>query len=77
MNSAYYLNFKYGEALEDASAGKLQLLTGIRNDNSTNQETGEVTHTCPLAGTYAGVVRMANIETMKHITLTVTLTITE
>ena len=77
VNSAYYLNFKYGEALEDASAGKLQLLTGIRNDNSTNQETGEVTHTCPLAGTYAGVVRMANIETMKHITLTVTLTITE
>ncbi len=77
VNSAYYLNFKYGAALEDASASKLQLLTGIRNDNSTNQETGEVTHTCPLAGTYAGVVRMANIETMKHITLTVTLTITE
>ncbi len=77
VNSAYFLNFKYGDALQDASAGKLQLLTGIRNDNSTSQETGEVTHTCPLAGTYAGVVRMANIETMKHITLTVTLTITE
>lgn len=77
VNSAYYLNFKYGAALEDASAGKLQIFTGIRNDNSTNQETGEPTHTCPLAGTYAGVVRMANIETMKHITLTVTLTITE
>ena len=77
VNSAYYLNFKYGEALEDASAGKLQIFTGIRNDNSTNQETGEPTHTCPPAGTYAGVVRMANIETMKHITLTVTLTITE
>ena len=77
VDSAYYLNFKYGEALEDASAGKLQLLTGIRNDNSTDAATGDVTHACPPAGTYAGVVRMANIETMKHITLTVTLTITE
>ncbi len=77
VNSAYYLNFKYGEALEDASAGKLQVFTGIRNDNSTNQDTGEVTHTCPAAGTYVGVVRMANAETLKHITLTVTLTVTE
>ena len=77
VNSAYYLNFKYGEALEDASAGKLQIFTGIRNDNSTNDETGEVTHTCPPAGTYTAVVRMANIETLKHITLTVTLTVTE
>ena len=76
VNSAYYLNFKYGEALEDASAGKLQVFTGIRNDDSTNEE-GVVTHTCPPAGTYTGVVRMANIETLKHITLTVKLTVTE
>ena len=76
VNSAYYLEFKYGSALEDASAGKFQVFTGIRNDNSTNEE-GNVTHTCPPAGTYTGVVRMVNIETLKHITLTVKLTVTE
>lgn len=76
VNSAYFLNFKYGAALEDASAGKLQIFTGIRNDNSTDGD-GNVTHTCPPAGTYTGVVRMANIETLKHITLTVNLTVTE
>ncbi len=76
VNSAYYLNFKYGEALEDASAGKLQVFTGIRNDNATDAD-GNVTHACPAPGEYIAVVRMANIETMKHITLTVHLTITE
>ena len=76
VNSAYYLNFKYGEALDDDSAGKLQVFTGIRNDDATD-DSGNVTHTCPAPGTYTGVVRMANIETMKHITLTVNLTITE
>ena len=76
VNSAYYLNFKYGEALDDDSAGKLQIFTGIRNDDATD-DSGNVTHTCPAPGTYTGVVRMANIETMKHITLTVNLTITE
>ena len=76
VNSAYYLNFKYGEALDDTSAGKLQIFTGIRNDDATD-DSGNVTHTCPAPGLYTGVVRMANIETMKHITLTVNLTITE
>ena len=76
VNSAYYLNFKYGEALEDASAGKLQIFTGIRNDDATDAD-GNVTHACPAPGVYTGVVRMANIETLKHITLTVSLTITE
>lgn len=75
VDSAYYLNFKYGAALADASAGKLQINTGIRNDNSTNTD-GEVTHTCPPAGTYTAVVRLANVETLKHVTLTVTLTVT-
>ena len=74
VDSAYYLNFKYGEALEDDTDGKLKLYTGIRNDNSKD-ESDNVTHTCPPAGTYTAVVRMANIETLKHITLTVTLTI--
>ena len=76
VNSAYFLIFKYGEALEDASAGKLQVFTGIRNDNATDAD-GNVTHACPAPGTYAGVVRLVNIETLKHITLTVNLTITE
>lgn len=76
VNSAYYLNFKYGAALADASAGKLQIFTGIRNDNATDATTGEVTHTCPPAGTYTAVVRLANVETLKHVTLTVTLTVT-
>ena len=70
VNSAYFLNFKYGEALEDTSAGKLQVSTGIRNDHNSS-------HTCPAPGLYTGVVRMANIETLKHITLSVNLTITE
>lgn len=75
--SGYDLEFSYGDALEVASVGELQIFTGIRNDNSTNQKTGEVTHTCLPTGTYVGVVRMANIEMLKHITLSVNLTITE
>ena len=76
VNSAYYMNFKYGADLPEGAEGKLLLLLGVRNDNSTDAD-GNVTHTCPAPGLYTGVVRMANIETMKHITLTVKLTITE
>ena len=76
MNSAYYMNFKYGDALPEGAEGKLILLVGIRNDNSTDAD-GNVTHTCPAPGTYAGVVRLANIETLQHITYTLNLTITE
>ena len=76
VNSAYYMNFKYGDALPDGAEGKLILLVGIRNDNSTDGD-GNVTHACPAPGTYTGVVRLANIETLKHITYTLTFTVTE
>ena len=76
VNSAYYMNFKYGADLPEDAEGKLLLLLGVRNDNSTNSE-GEVTHTCPPAGTYTGVVHLVNIETLKHITYTLTFTVTE
>ena len=76
VNSAYYMNFKYGDALPEGAEGKLILMLGVRNDNSTDED-GNVTHTCPAPGTYAGVVRLANIETLKHITYTLTFTVTE
>ncbi len=76
VNSAYYMNFKYGDALPEGAEGKLILLLGVRNDNSTDED-GNVTHTCPAPGTYTGVVRLANIETLKHITYTLTFTVTE
>jgi hypothetical protein len=76
VNSAYYMNFKYGDDLPEGAEGKLILLLGVRNDNSTDED-GNVTHTCPAPGTYAGVVRLANIETLKHITYTLTFTVTE
>ncbi len=76
VNSAYYMNFKYGDALPEGAEGKLILMLGVRNDNSTDAD-GNVTHACPAPGTYAGVVRLANIETLKHITYTLTFTVTE
>ena len=76
VNSAYYMNFKYGDALPEGAEGKLVLMLGVRNDNSTDAD-GNVTHACPAPGTYTGVVRLANIETLKHITYTLTLTVTE
>lgn len=76
VNSAYYMNFKYGDALPEGAEGKLILLLGVRNDNSTDDD-GNVTHACPAPGTYTGVVRLANIETLKHITYTLTFTVTE
>jgi hypothetical protein len=76
VNSAYYMNFKYGSALPEGAEGKLLLLLGVRNDNSTDGD-GNVTHACPAPGTYAGVVRLVNIETLKHITYTLTFTVTE
>ena len=76
VNSAYYMNFKYGADLPEDAEGKLLLLLGVRNDDSTDGD-GNVTHACPPAGTYTGVVRLANIETLKHITYTLTFTVTE
>ena len=76
VNSAYYMNFKYGDALPEGAEGKLILMLGVRNDNSTDAD-GNVTHACPAPGTYAGVVRLVNIETLKHITYTLTFTVTE
>jgi hypothetical protein len=76
VNSAYYMNFKYGDALPEGAEGKLILMLGVRNDNSTDDD-GNVTHACPAPGTYTGVVRLANIETLKHITYTLTFTVTE
>ena len=76
VNSAYYMNFKYGDALPEGAEGKLILMLGVRNDNSTDED-GNVTHACPAPGTYTGVVRLANIETLKHITYTLTFTVTE
>ena len=76
VNSAYYMNFKYGDALPEGAEGKLLLMLGVRNDDSTDAD-GNVTHACPAPGTYAGVVRLANIETLKHITYTLTFTVTE
>ncbi len=76
MNSAYYMNFKYGPDLPEGAESNLVLIVGVRNDDSKN-DAGEATHICPPAGTYSGVVRLANIATLKHITYTFNLTVTE
>ena len=76
VNSAYYMNFKYGPDLPEGAESNLVLIVGVRNDDSKN-DAGEATHICPPAGTYSGVVRLANIATLKHITYTFNLTVTE
>ena len=76
VNSAYYLNFKYGDSLPEGAESKIVILTGVRNDDSTDND-GNVTHACPPAGSYSAVVRFVNVVTLKHITYTFTLTVTE
>lgn len=61
----FYLNVKYGEALgDDASLGKLLIKTGCHPDQVKE------------AGTYTGKILLANKETLKHITVTVTINVT-
>ena len=65
--SSFFLNVKYGEDLPEGAASKLVINTGIR------AEENHVT----AAGTFTGKMRFANVETLKHVTVTVTVTVTE
>ena len=62
---SFYLNVKYGEDLgDDASLGKLLIKTGC-HPNQVKE-----------AGTYTGKILLANKETLKHVTVTVTINVT-
>ena len=61
----FYLNVKYGEALgDDASLGKLLIKTGCHPDQVKE------------AGSYTGKILLANKDTLKHVTVTVTINVT-
>ena len=64
--SSMFLNVKYGDALPEDAPGKLIINTGIRNDE------GHLTE----PGAYVAKILLANPEAKKHVTTTVTFTVT-